>query len=86
MRLDGCICIFCIAEYRGTQDMYSLVTCIFGYVYIYARGCTFYCDIGLVVRTWMRFMMFDVFVLHMDASSLGCWARGFPLRILCDAV
>ena len=54
MRLDGCIYIFCIAEYGGTQDMYSPVTCIFLDIYIfmhvdalfvvilarlYARGC-----------------------------------------------
>ena len=41
------------------------------YIYIYARGCTFFDDIVSFVRTWMRFMMFDVSVLHMDASSLG---------------
>ena len=81
------IYIFCRAEYWGIQNMYSSEHVFFVlYIYIYARGCTFFGDIISFVRTWMRFMMFDVFVLHMDASSLGCWARGCPLRILCDAV
>ena len=31
-----------------------------------------FCDVVLVVCTWMHFMMCDMFVLHMDASSLGC--------------
>ena len=65
--------IFCIAEYWGTQNMYFL-TCI----YIYARGCTFFGDIVSFVRTWMHFMMCSMLMLHMDASSLGCWARGCP--------
>ena len=78
--------IFCIAECWGTQNMYSLDMYLLSCIYIYARGCTFFDDIVSFVRTWMRFMMFDVSVLHMDASSLGCWARGCPLRILCDAV
>ena len=40
-----------------------------------------FCDVVLVVRTWMCFMICDMFVLHVDASSLGCWARGCPLDI-----
>ena len=48
-------------------------------VYIYARGCTFCGDIVSFVRTWMRFMMCSyMLTLHMDASSLGGWARGCP--------
>ena len=70
---------FCIAEYRGTQDMYRSVTCRLFYIYIYARGCTFFGDIVSFVRTWMRFMM--CLILHVDASSLGCWARGCPFLI-----
>ena len=44
-----------------------------------------FCDVVVVVRTWMRFMMCYMFGLHVDASSLGCWARGCILCILCDA-
>ena len=76
MRLDGCIYIFCIAEYGGTQDMYHPVTCRLLYIYIYARGCTFFVDIVSFVRTWMRFMICLMLILHMDASSsrlLGTW-------------
>ena len=71
------IYIFCIAEYWGTQDMYSFVTCIFCIIYI----CTWmhiFGDIVSFVRTWMRFMMCSMLILHVDASSLGCWARGCP--------
>ena len=39
------------------------------------------CDVVLVLCTWMRCMMCDMFVLHVDASSLGCWARGCPMDI-----
>ena len=71
--------IFCIAEYWGTQNMYSSEHVFFDlYIYIYARGCTFFGDIVSFVRTWMRFMMCSMLILHMDASSLGCWARGCP--------
>ena len=56
------------------------------FMYIYMHMDAPFCDIVLVVRTWMRFMMFAMFVFHVDASSLGCWARGFPLCILCDAI
>ena len=63
--------------------MYIFWSDIYIYIYICTWMHLFY-DIGLVVRTWMRFMMFDMFVLHMDASSLGCLARGCPLCILCD--
>ena len=83
MRLYGCTDIFCIAEYRGTQDMYSTVTCIF-LICIYMHMDAPFCDVVLVVRTWMRFMICDMFVLHVDANSLGCWAGGFPLCVLCD--
>ena len=71
------IYIFCIAEYWGTQNMYSSEHVLFDlYIYIYARGCTFFGDVVSFVRTWMRFMR--CLILHVDASSLGCWARGFP--------
>ena len=71
--------IFCIAEYWGTQNMYSSEHVFFDlYIYIYARGCTFFGDIVSFVRTWMRFMMCSMLMLHMDASSLGGWARGCP--------
>ena len=79
MSFEGCTHIFFVEMSTGVfricivRNMY-LLSCI----YIYARGCTFFGDIISFVRTWMRFMMFDVFVLHMDASSLGCWARGCP--------
>ena len=39
------------------------------------------CDVVSFVRTWMRLMMCCMFVLHMDASSLGCWARGCPMDL-----
>ena len=48
------------------------VTCI----YIYARGCTFNDDGVSFVRAWMRFMIYVMLILHMDASSsrlLGTW-------------
>ena len=38
-----------------------------------------FCDVVLVVWTWMRFMMCDMFVLHVDASSLGCLGTWMPL-------
>ena len=46
------------------------------YIYIYACGCTSF-DVGVsFVRTWMRFMICLMLILHMDASSsrvLGTW-------------
>ena len=75
---------FCIAEYRGTQDMY--LSCIFFDIYIFMHmDALFVYDVLSFVRTWMRLMMCCMFVFHVDASSLGCWARGCPLCILCDA-
>ena len=74
---------FCIAEYWGTQNMYSSEHGLFDlYIYIYARGCTFFGDVVSFVRTWMRFMI--CLILHMDVSSLGCWARGCPFLIGYD--
>ena len=68
--------IFCIAKYWGTQNMYSSEHVLFDlYIYI----CTwmhFFGDVVSIVRTWMRFMI--CLILHMDASSLGCWAHGCP--------
>ena len=46
MSFEGCTDIlFCIAEYWGTQNMYSSehVFCDL-YIYIYARGCTLFGD------------------------------------------
>ena len=40
-----------------------------------------FCDVVLVVCTWMRFMMCDMFVLHVDASSLGCLGTWMPRGI-----
>ena len=39
------------------------------------------------VRTWMRFMICLMVILHMDASSsrvLGTWMPLFTAMILCD--
>ena len=41
-------------------------------MYIYMHMDAPFCDVVLVVRTWMRFMMCYMFVLHVDASGLGC--------------
>ena len=49
---------------------------VFVDVYIYMHMDAPFCDVVLVVRTWMRFMMCYMFVLHVDASSLrmvGTW-------------
>ena len=46
-------------------------------IYIDAHGCTFCGDIVSFVRTWMRLLCF-MLILHVDGSSLGCWARGCP--------
>ena len=40
-------------------------------------------DVLSFVCTWMRLMMCYMFVLHVDASSLGCWARGCPYGCKC---
>ena len=74
--------IFCIAEYWGTQNMYSSEHVFLTCISIYARGCTFFGDIVSFVRTWMRFMMCSMFILHVDASSLGYWARGCPFSLM----
>ena len=76
--------IFCIAEYWGTQNMYSSEHVFFDlYIYIYMHvDAHFFGDIVSFVRTWMRFMMCSMFILHVDASSLGCWARGFPFSLM----
>ena len=60
------IYIFCIAEYRGTQDMCSSVTCIFC-IYIYMHMGAPFCDVVSFVRMWMRFMMCSMLILHVDA-------------------
>ena len=67
MRLYGCTDIFCIAEYRGTQDMYSTVTCIF-LICIYMHMDAPFCDVVLVVRTWMRFMMLGTWMPLVDTN------------------
>ena len=52
---------------------------VFCDLYIYI--CTWMHIFGYVVsfvRTWMRFMICSMLILHVDASSLGCGARGCP--------
>ena len=39
-------------------------------MYIYMHMDAPFCDVVLVVRTWMRCMMCYMFVLHVYASSL----------------
>ena len=63
--------IFCIAEYWGTQNMYSSDHVFDLYIYIYARGCTFFDDVVSFVRTWMRFMICSML--------LGTWVPPFVL-------
>ena len=56
--------------------LYYLTLTSLLYDYIYMHMDAPFCDVVLVVRTGMRFMMCDMFVLHVDASSLrmvGTW-------------
>ena len=83
MSFEGCTYIFFVYLSTGVLRICIVLNMYFlSCIYIYARGCTFFDDIVSFVRTWMRFMMFDVSVLHMDASSLGCWARGCPFFLM----
>ena len=63
----------CIALYHVVFDMY---------IFMHMDALLY--DVVSFVRTWMRLMMCCMFVLHVDASSLGCWACGCPLCVLCD--
>ena len=54
-------------------DVYIYVcTWMHPFVFIIGTYVDAIYDVSSLVRTWMRFMMFDMFVLHVDASSLGC--------------
>ena len=76
--------IFGIDEYWGTQSMYSPdhVFCDL-YIYICTWMHIFYIGVSFV-RTWMRFMICLMLILHMDASSsrvLGTWMPLFTAMI-----
>ena len=66
------IYIFCIAEYWGTQNMYSSEHVFLTCIYIYARGCTFFDDGVAFVRTWMRFRIDVMLICTWMQVVLGC--------------
>ena len=72
MSFEGCSYIFLVQLSTGVLRacivliMY-FVTCIYMHV-----DAHFLDNVVSFVRTWMRFMVCSMLMLHIDESSLGC--------------